>query len=88
MLEGSSSREVVMRGGSWWVALGFVAAAGVVVGVARLVTGQGGVFVASEGGTAFHRRGCRFAKPGDSVLFDSREQAEQAGYRPCKVCGA
>lgn len=77
-----------MRSASWWVALGVVGVAGAVVGAARLFTGQGGVFVASERGSVFHVRGCRFAQAGDPVLFASKEQAEEAGYRACKVCGA
>lgn len=37
----------------------------------------------------FHFSGCRYVaqmNPGNKVYFDSRDEAIESGYRPCKVC--
>jgi hypothetical protein len=46
-------------------------------------------YVASSSSDIFHKRDCRWAKnisPENLVTFGSREQAVQAGKRPCKWC--
>lgn len=44
-------------------------------------------FVAEEGTAEFHRIICAHADQIKTrVLFDSAEEAEEAGYRPCKSC--
>jgi methylphosphotriester-DNA--protein-cysteine methyltransferase len=35
----------------------------------------------------FHRAGCRYYNCGNCVaVFATRQEALQAGYRPCKIC--
>jgi hypothetical protein len=46
-------------------------------------------FIASKSGSVFHRPGCRWAQNitgGNLVGYKSREEAVQAGKRPCKSC--
>lgn len=45
--------------------------------------------VGSAKSTVYHRPSCVWAEkisPSNLVTFSSREEAEAAGYRPCKVC--
>ena len=46
-------------------------------------------YVASINKEPFHRVSCRWAQkilPKNAVYYDTREEAIQAGHRPCKVC--
>ncbi len=46
-------------------------------------------FIASKSGSVFHRPDCRWAQniaAGNLVGYKSREEAVQAGKRPCKSC--
>jgi hypothetical protein len=49
----------------------------------------GDVCVASKGGSVFHRPTCRLARriaAGNLIRYRSRQEALQAGLRPCKSC--
>jgi hypothetical protein len=49
----------------------------------------GDMYVASKGGSVFHRPTCRLARkiaPGNLITYRSRQDALQAGLRPCKSC--
>ena len=46
-------------------------------------------FVASKGSDKYHVPTCRYVgkiKPENLVSFATKEEAEKAGYSPCKVC--
>jgi len=46
-------------------------------------------YVASKKGTKFHRPDCEWAQkiaPHNLIKFDSRDEAIDAGYEPCRVC--
>ena len=46
-------------------------------------------YVASVHKEPFHRVSCRWARkisPKNAVYYNTREEAIQAGHRPCKVC--
>lgn len=46
-------------------------------------------YVASINKDPFHRISCRWAQkisPKNAVYYNTREEAIQAGHRPCKVC--
>jgi hypothetical protein len=46
-------------------------------------------FVASKSGSVYHRSDCRLARNisiGNRLGYSSREEAEQAGKKPCKSC--
>ena len=46
-------------------------------------------YVASVHKEPFHRVFCRWAQkisPKNAVYYNTREEAIQAGHRPCKVC--
>lgn len=46
-------------------------------------------YVASINKYPFHRVSCRWAQkisPHNAVYYNTREEAVQAGHRPCKVC--
>lgn len=52
--------------------------------------GQKQEFCASRKGKAYHHASCRSArqiKPANLITFESAEQAQARGYRPCKICG-
>jgi len=47
------------------------------------------VFYGSSHSNVYHLPSCRWAQkitPEHLIVFKSREEAEKAGYRPCKVC--
>jgi hypothetical protein len=45
------------------------------------------VYHGNEKSLAFHQPGCRYYDcPDCTASFNSREQALEAGYEPCKVC--
>jgi len=49
-----------------------------------------GKYVGSKRSNKFHYPSCRWAKkisPGNRVYFNSRQEALDRGYVPCKVCG-
>lgn len=49
----------------------------------------GQMYVASKNANAFHKPDCRWAKnisPGNLVGYGSRDEAIQAGKKPCKSC--
>ncbi len=46
-------------------------------------------FVGNSNSKIFHYNDCTFVnrmKPANKVIFNSREEAVQTGYRPCKKC--
>jgi len=46
-------------------------------------------YVASKKSKKFHRPGCKWAQkiaPHNLIKFDSRDEAIDAGYEPCRVC--
>ncbi len=48
-----------------------------------------GVYVGSINSDKYHLPSCRWAqkiKPGNEIWFDTKEEAEEGGYSPCKVC--
>ncbi|MFH2057953.1 MAG: Ada metal-binding domain-containing protein [Pseudomonadota bacterium] len=46
-----------------------------------------GTFHGNVNSRIFHRQGCRYYDCSNcTVIFDVREQAIQAGFRPCKIC--
>lgn len=58
-------------------------------GQAGALLGDGGKFVASKNSTVYHFPWCSGAKriaEKNKIWFDSKEDAEKAGYRPAKNC--
>jgi len=54
------------------------------------VVPSSGKYVGSKKSNKFHYPSCRWAKkisPGNRVYFNSRQEALDRGYVPCKVCG-
>lgn len=48
-----------------------------------------GTYVGSVDSDKYHIPGCRFAKeilPENEIWFDTKEEAQAAGYQPCGVC--
>lgn len=48
-----------------------------------------GAYVANSNTGKFHYAGCRYVNmmsPSHKVFYDSRDEAINAGYVPCKVC--
>jgi len=53
------------------------------------VQAQSCVYIGNKLSHKFHRPDCRYVKkisPGNRTCFDSREEAINMGYTPCKVC--
>ncbi|SFE00872.1 micrococcal nuclease [Thermoanaerobacter thermohydrosulfuricus] len=51
--------------------------------------GEPEYYIGNRNSKIFHRPDCQWAKkiaPQNKVIFESREEAIKAGYRPCKVC--
>jgi competence protein ComEC len=49
----------------------------------------GGFYVGSTTSNKYHRPDCRYAekiKDENKIFFSDAEEAEEAGYSPCKVC--
>lgn len=52
-------------------------------------TASGAAFVSSKSSQVFHRTDCRWAQniaSGNLIGYNSRQEAVQAGKRPCKTC--
>lgn len=50
---------------------------------------QDNVYVGSKNSTKYHYTWCKWAKkinPNNKVTFNSAQEAQAAGYIPCKVC--
>lgn len=50
---------------------------------------QDKVYVGSKNSTKYHYTWCKWAqkvKPSNRVVFNSAQEAQAAGYIPCKVC--
>ena len=48
-----------------------------------------GAYVANSNTGKFHYAGCRYVRmmsPGHKVLYDSRDEAVNAGFVACKIC--
>ena len=46
-------------------------------------------YVGSVNSDKYHRPSCQWAnkiKPGNEIYFNTKDQAELEGYKPCKVC--
>jgi len=51
--------------------------------------GSTSYYIGNRSSKIFHYPDCQWAKkiaPQNKVVFESREEAIKAGYRPCKVC--
>ena len=54
-----------------------------------LAASPAGTFIASKSSKVFHRTTCPHAKrldPAKAITFQTRQEAEQNGRRPCKTC--
>lgn len=55
----------------------------------KAVESTEGAYVGSVNSNKYHKPNCRWAKkikPENEIWFASKEEAEEAGYIPCKVC--
>ncbi|HHW57748.1 MAG TPA: nuclease [Clostridia bacterium] len=64
---------------------------GLEIGEEKSTTYPGGTnyYIGNRNSKIFHYPDCQWAKkiaPQNKVIFESREEAIKAGYRPCKVC--
>ena len=69
--------------------------AGLVIGVCLMsfsglgLSQEAKVYVGSKNSTKYHYTWCKWAQkinPGNKVVFNSAQEAQAAGYIPCKVC--
>ncbi|MGE5582361.1 MAG: thermonuclease family protein [Bacillota bacterium] len=50
---------------------------------------QSGLYLGSAKGSTYHYQTCKWAqkiKPGNKIWFNSKDEAEKSGYKPCKAC--
>jgi len=69
--------------------------AGLVVGICLMsfsgvgLSQESKVYVGSKNSTKYHYTWCKWAQkinPNNKVVFNSAQEAQAAGYIPCKVC--
>lgn len=68
---------------------GIAALLGIVVLACTIAVAQQNPFVGNKNSKKYHVVACQYAKkmsPKNRVEFSSTQEAEKAGYVPCKVC--